>query len=102
MDKEYIRKFEKVDAPAPGWYIPDPTLYGPYRITKSEPHSQYQWYCHRSRRDAGAIPGDIDKFFMGYDRQTNRNRITRDQQISDGDGEYYLGDPYCYAAAHTK
>lgn len=31
VDKEYIRKFEKVDAPAPGWYIPDPTLYGPYR-----------------------------------------------------------------------
>ncbi|MFZ1755595.1 MAG: DUF2207 domain-containing protein, partial [Caldilineaceae bacterium] len=31
VDKEYIRKFEKIDAPAPGWYIPDPTLYGPYR-----------------------------------------------------------------------
>ncbi|RME57310.1 MAG: DUF2207 domain-containing protein [Caldilineae bacterium] len=31
VDKAYIRKFEQVDAPAPGWYIPDPTLYGPYR-----------------------------------------------------------------------
>ncbi len=31
IDKEYIRKFEAVDAPAPGWYIPSPTLYGPYR-----------------------------------------------------------------------
>ena len=31
FDKEFIRKFEAVDAPAPGWYIPSPTLYGPYR-----------------------------------------------------------------------
>ena len=31
IDKEYIRKFERVQAPAPGWYIPSPTLYGPYR-----------------------------------------------------------------------
>ena len=31
VDKAYIRQFEQVDAPAPGWYIPDPTLYGPYR-----------------------------------------------------------------------
>ena len=31
IDKQYIRKFEGVDAPAPGWYIPNPTLYGPYR-----------------------------------------------------------------------
>ncbi|MCY3993249.1 MAG: DUF2207 domain-containing protein [Caldilineaceae bacterium] len=31
VDSQYIRKFETVDAPAPGWYIPDPTLYGPYR-----------------------------------------------------------------------
>ncbi|MXX24259.1 MAG: DUF2207 domain-containing protein [Caldilineaceae bacterium SB0668_bin_21] len=31
LDKQYIRKFEKVKAPAPGWYIPSPTLYGPYR-----------------------------------------------------------------------
>jgi uncharacterized membrane protein YgcG len=30
-DKSYIRKFEKVDAPAPGWYIPSPDMYGPYR-----------------------------------------------------------------------
>ena len=30
-DKDYIRKFEAVNAPAPGWYIPSPTLYGPYR-----------------------------------------------------------------------
>ena len=30
IDKDYIRKFESVDAPAPGWYIPSPTLYGPY------------------------------------------------------------------------
>jgi len=31
IDKQYIRKFEIVQAPAPGWYIPDPALYGPYR-----------------------------------------------------------------------
>ena len=31
FDKDYIRRFEGVDAPAPGWYIPSPTLYGPYR-----------------------------------------------------------------------
>ncbi len=31
IDKEYIKKFAKVDAPAPGWYIPSPTLYGPLR-----------------------------------------------------------------------
>jgi len=30
VDKDYIRKFEGVNAPAPGWYIPSPTLYGPY------------------------------------------------------------------------
>ncbi|GIK75968.1 MAG: hypothetical protein BroJett021_49560 [Chloroflexota bacterium] len=30
IDKDYIRKFEGVNAPAPGWYIPSPTLYGPY------------------------------------------------------------------------
>ena len=31
VDSQYIRKFEAVDAPAPGWYIPDPTMYVPYR-----------------------------------------------------------------------
>jgi uncharacterized membrane protein len=31
IDRSYIRKFEGVDAPAPGWYIPSPDLYGPYR-----------------------------------------------------------------------
>lgn len=31
VEKEYMRKFERIEAPAPGWYIPDPTLYGPYR-----------------------------------------------------------------------
>ncbi|HMN30172.1 MAG TPA: DUF2207 domain-containing protein, partial [Caldilineaceae bacterium] len=31
IDRAYIRKFEAVNAPAPGWYIPSPTLYGPYR-----------------------------------------------------------------------
>jgi hypothetical protein len=31
FDKEFIRKFESVNAPAPGWYIPSPTMYGPYR-----------------------------------------------------------------------
>lgn len=31
IEKEYIRKFEAIDAPAPGWYIPRPDLYGPYR-----------------------------------------------------------------------
>lgn len=31
IDREYIRKFEAVDAPAPGWYIPSPTMYEPYR-----------------------------------------------------------------------
>ncbi len=31
IDRSYIRKFERVDAPAPGWYIPRPDLYEPYR-----------------------------------------------------------------------
>ena len=31
VDSQYIRKFEAVDAPAPGWYIPHPAMYGPYR-----------------------------------------------------------------------
>lgn len=30
VDKEYIRQFEAVNAPAPGWYIPGPAMYGPY------------------------------------------------------------------------
>jgi uncharacterized membrane protein len=30
IDKEYIRKFEQINAPAPGWYIPSPSMYGPY------------------------------------------------------------------------
>jgi hypothetical protein len=30
IDKDYIAKFQAVDAPAPGWYIPSPDLYGPY------------------------------------------------------------------------
>ncbi len=31
IDKQYIRKFENVDAPAPGWYIPSPSAYGGHR-----------------------------------------------------------------------
>jgi hypothetical protein len=31
FEKQYIRKFEQVDAPAPGWYFPSPSMYGPYR-----------------------------------------------------------------------
>ena len=31
VDKAYIRQFEGVNAPAPGWYIPGPSMYGPYR-----------------------------------------------------------------------
>lgn len=31
VDKEYIRQFEAVNAPAPGWYVPRPDMYGPYR-----------------------------------------------------------------------
>ncbi len=31
IDNEYIKKFAKVDAPAPGWWIPSPEMYGPYR-----------------------------------------------------------------------
>ncbi len=31
IDSHYIGKFAAVDAPAPGWYIPHPTMYGPYR-----------------------------------------------------------------------
>jgi hypothetical protein len=31
IDKEYMAKFAKVDAPIPGWYFPSPTMYGPYR-----------------------------------------------------------------------
>ena len=54
VDKQYIRKFEAVDAPAPGWYIPDPTMYGPYR----------RWYYGPGpvvgrplRPDGGGTPG---------------------------------------------
>lgn len=43
IEKEYIRKFEGIDAPAPGWYIPDPSMYGPYR----------RWYYE------GAGPGPV-------------------------------------------
>jgi uncharacterized membrane protein YgcG len=31
VDRQYMAKFAAIDAPAPGWYIPSPTLYGPYR-----------------------------------------------------------------------
>ncbi|MEZ4657553.1 MAG: DUF2207 domain-containing protein [Caldilineaceae bacterium] len=31
IDREYIRAFEAVEAPAPGWYFPSPEVYGPYR-----------------------------------------------------------------------
>lgn len=31
VEKEYMAKFAKVDAPLPGWYFPSPTLYGPGR-----------------------------------------------------------------------
>lgn len=31
IEKDYIRRFESVEAPAPGWYIPSPTVYEPYR-----------------------------------------------------------------------
>jgi hypothetical protein len=31
VDKQYMAKFAKVDAPIPGWYFPSPTMYGPYR-----------------------------------------------------------------------
>lgn len=31
IEKQYLAKFEAVNAPAPGWYIPSPDLYGPYR-----------------------------------------------------------------------
>jgi len=31
FEKEYIRKFEQVQAPAPGWYFPTPTAYGGHR-----------------------------------------------------------------------
>ena len=31
FEREYIRRFEQVDAPAPGWYFPSPEEYGPYR-----------------------------------------------------------------------
>lgn len=31
VDREYIRRFAAIDAPSPGWYIPNPTLYGPWR-----------------------------------------------------------------------
>lgn len=53
VDKAYIRKFEKVDAPAPGWYIPNPTLYGPYR----------RWYYGNA--GTGPIPGESDGGGMG-------------------------------------
>ena len=49
VDSRYIRKFEAVDAPAPGWYIPHPTMYGPYR----------RWYYgagHAGPAPAGGRP----------------------------------------------
>lgn len=30
IERQYIRKFESVDAPAPGWYFPSPNVYGPH------------------------------------------------------------------------
>lgn len=47
VDKDYMRKFAAVNAPAPGWYFPSPTLYGPYR----------PWYYGGSA--PGAPGGDI-------------------------------------------
>ncbi len=31
IDKQYISKFEAVNAPAPGWYFPTPGMYGPHK-----------------------------------------------------------------------
>ena len=31
IDRQYMRAFEAVNAPAPGWYFPSPEVYGPYR-----------------------------------------------------------------------
>ena len=31
FEKQYIRRFEQVDAPAPGWYFPSSQEYGPHR-----------------------------------------------------------------------
>jgi uncharacterized membrane protein len=47
IDKDYIRKFEGVNAPAPGWYIPSPTMYGPYR----------RWYYGPSSGQPMTLPG---------------------------------------------
>lgn len=51
IDKDYIRKFEAVDAPAPGWYIPSPTLYGPYHRRYYGPGGPVVI--------AGGMPGDM-------------------------------------------
>jgi uncharacterized membrane protein len=47
VDKDYIRKFEGVNAPAPGWYIPSPSMYGPYR----------RWYYGPSSGQPMTLPG---------------------------------------------
>ncbi len=57
LDKQYIRKFEAVDAPAPGWYIPDPTLYGPYR--RAYYGSGLPGRSVRSDVDGGSVSGDL-------------------------------------------
>ena len=69
MDSQYIRKFKAVDAPAPGWYIPDQTMYRTYR----------RWYYgpgHSSRtarpdggggRAVGETPG-VPSGPLGGDR----------------------------------
>lgn len=50
LDKEYIRTFEGVNAPAPGWYIPSPELYGPY-------HRRYYGPGTRPIGLPGGLPG---------------------------------------------
>jgi len=50
IDKDYIRKFTAVNAPSPGWYIPTPSMYGPF-------HQQYYgtpW--HGPSGGGGSVP----------------------------------------------
>jgi uncharacterized membrane protein len=56
-DKDYIRKFEAVDAPAPGWYIPSPTLYGPYRRRYFGPDWNRPVVLPGGMPDAGSLGG---------------------------------------------
>ena len=58
FEKEYIRKFDAVEAPAPGWYIPGQQYYGPYR----------GWYYGGGQRPVMALAVDCPIWVVAEDR----------------------------------